>query len=407
MISWLSWRTAGKNTILDSTFVCPAARLILYRVPKLYVHYLCRTHDDSLHCVLFPSPIAQIVATHFHSVGVVTETGEIFFWDVATGRVKQIQYAVNPIPKHKGRREVKILIPPGPKGTLYVCTMAKIKKGQGEDSYSVVKLVMQKYCDGKLVQNEAISFPQQGLERAPYALHISFREIDDNGNFNICQLPLDFPSTWTDLGCDHRWHKQKRPGDNQRQLMMQIAYNIYDDKFSTNFYHLPSGQKHFDDVNFTTPSSTIGNNLVAKRYHFWASNLYLPVIGIKNSSALSHDSPSRIPIKNALLVAIKSCNQILGSPPDINFMGGYGPESSKKKVWTSKGRYSNFDVGVSHCLVGSVELAQKSMVPDRTRVWPDDHTREVTGDGSFVILFGNYDFVVWSFNKSIIPPDFE
>lgn len=355
----------------------------------------------------FPGSISQIVATQSHRVGVVTGADEIFLWDVATSRVKQIKYTVDPIPKHRGRREVKILIPPGPQDTLYVCTMAKIKKGHGEDNYSVVKLVMQKYSDGNLVKTIPLSFPQQGLERAPYSLHVSIREIDDDGTFNICQLPLDFPSTWTDLGCDHRWHKQKRTGDNQRQLIMQIAYNVCDDKFSTNFYHLPSGQKHFDDVNFTTPSSSIGNNRVATRYHFWASNLYLPLIGIKNSTALSHDSPSRIPIKHALLVAVKSCDQIQGSPPDINFLAGYGPESSQKKVWTSKGRYSNFDLGVSHCLVGSIELAQKPMIPDRTRVEPDGHTREVTGDGSFLVLFGNYDFVVWSFNKSIIPPDVE
>lgn len=383
------------------------ARLILYSVPKIYAYYLCRTHDDTLHSVTFPSPISQIIGAQSHRVGVVTTSDEIFIWDVATGRLKQIEYTVNPIPKHKGRCEVKILLPPGPQDVLYVCTMAKIKKGQGEDNYSVVKLVMQKYSHGKLVKTVPLSFPQQGLERAPYALHVSIREIDDDGTFNICQLPLDFPSTWTDLGCDHRWHKQKRPGDHQRQLIMQIAYNVCDDKFSTNFFHLPSGQKHLDDVNFTTSNSTVGNNRVAKRYHFWANNLYLPLIGINNSADLSHDSPSRIPIKHALLVAIKSCDQIQGSPPDINYLGGYGPEGSKKKVWTSKGRYSNFDLGVSHCLVGPIELAQKPMMADRVRVIPEEHTREVTGDGSFLVLFGNYDFVVWSFNKSITPPDVE
>lgn len=355
----------------------------------------------------FPSPISQIIGAQSHRVGVVTNSDEIFIWDVATSRVKQIEYTVNPIPKYKGRCEVKILIPPGPQDILYVCTMAKIKKGQGEENYSVVKLVMQKYSDGKLVKTIPLSFPQQGLERAPHALQVSIREIDDDGTFNICQLPLDYPSTWTDLGCDHRWHKQKRPADHQRQLMMQIAYNVCDDKFSTNFFHLPSGQKHLDDVNFTTPDSTVGNNRVARRYHFWANNLYLPLIGIKNSADLSHDSPSRIPIKHALLVAIKSCDQIQGSPPDINYLGGYGPEGSKKKVWTSKGRYSNFDLGVSHCLVGPIELAQKPIMADGLRLTPEEYTREVTGDGSFLVLFGIYDFVVWSFNKSITPPDVE
>ncbi|OBT42889.1 hypothetical protein VE00_07523 [Pseudogymnoascus sp. WSF 3629] len=376
------------------------------RVPKLYAYYLCRAHDNSPRCVPLPSPIWQIAAqSHRNRVGLVTDSDDIFLWDVASNHVWQVDYTVAPIPKHRGRPVVKILLPPGAEDTLYVCTMAKIKKGQGEDNHSVVKLVMQKYSGGKLVKTVPISYPQQGLERAPYALHISIREIDDDGTYHICQLPLDFPSTWTDLGCDHRWHKERRPGDNQRQLMMQITYNICDDKFSTNFYHLPSGQKHFDDVNFTTPNSTVGNDRVATRYHFWASNLYLPLIGIKNSTALSPDSPSRIPIKHALLVAIKSCDQIRGTPPDINYLGGYGPESSKKRVWTSKGRYSNFDLGVSHCLVGSIELAQKSMIPDRLRVVPDDRSKEVAGDGSFLILFGDYEFVVWSFNKSITPPD--
>jgi hypothetical protein len=77
-------------------------------------------------------------------------------------------------------------------------------------------------------------------------------------------------------------------------------------------------------------------------------------------------------------------------------------------MWTSKGRYSNFDLGVSHCLVGPVELAQKSMIPDRSRPPPpyqSDLSKEVTGDGSFLVFFGNYDFVVWNFNKSIILPD--
>ncbi|OBT84519.1 hypothetical protein VE02_06752 [Pseudogymnoascus sp. 03VT05] len=356
--------------------------------PKLYAYYLCRTHDDSLHHVTLPSPVWQIAAqSNRDRVGIVTESDEIFLWDVPNNRVRQVDYTVTPIPKHRGRPIIKILVPPGVQDTLYVCTMAKVKKGQGEDNHSVVKLVMQKYSNGELIKTVSISYPQQGLERAPYALHISIREIDDDGTFNICQLPLDFPSTWTDLGCDHRWHKEKRPGDNQRQLIMQITYNICDDKFSTNFYHLPSGQKHFDDVNFTTPNSTVGNS--------------------RNSTALSQDSPSRVPIKHALLVAIKSCDQIRGTPPDINYLGGYGPESSKKRVWTSKGRYSNFDLGVSHCLVGSIELAQKPMLPDRLRVVADDRSKEVTGDGSFLVLFGDYDFVVWSFNKSITPPDFE
>ncbi|KFY05593.1 hypothetical protein V492_08423 [Pseudogymnoascus sp. VKM F-4246] len=376
-------------------------------IPKLYAHYLCRTHANSLPSVTIPSPISQIVASQSHRVGIVAENGDIFLWDIASGRVKQIEYAVNPIPLYRGRCEIKLLLPPTLDDTLYVCTMAKIKKGQGEDNHTIVKMVMQKYTDGELINTTSISFPQKGLERAPYALRVSIREIDDNGSYNICQLPLDFPSTWTDLGCDHRWHKEKRSGDNQRQLIMQIAYNICDDKFSTNFYHLPSGQKHFDDVNFTTPTSTIGNNRRPKRYHFWANNLYLPLIGITNSEALSRDSPSRIPIKHALLLAIRSCDQIRGTPTDINYLGGYGPESSKKKVWTSKGRYSNFDLGVSHCLVGPIELAQTPMIPDRSRDILDNNTRDVIGDGSFLVLFGDYDFVVWSYNKSITPRDFD
>jgi hypothetical protein len=85
-------------------------------------------------------------------------------------------------------------------------------------------------------------------------------------------------------------------------------------------------------------------------------------------------------------------------------MGGYGPESWRKKLWTSKERYPTFDLGVSHILVGPVELAHER---EKLRAMATDHLREASGDGSFLVLFGQHDFVVWSFNKSITPPDFE
>ncbi|KFY38422.1 hypothetical protein V495_06570 [Pseudogymnoascus sp. VKM F-4514 (FW-929)] len=369
------------------------------RIPRLYAYYLCRTHDDSdrTRSVAIPSPVSQVVAAQCHRIGAVTEDGEIFLWDMASGRVKQIDYTVDPIPRHRGERSVKIILPPGPQDTLYICTMATTKHGQGTDSVSAVTLVMQKYSKGKLIQNKRIAFPPQGLAGSVFTLNTPMREIDDDGTFNVCQLPVDYPSTWTDLGCNHRWHRHKRPGEGLRQLIMQIAYNVCDDQFSKKYYHLPSGQKHLDDVNFTTPRSPFGSYHMPSRYHFWASNLYLPVIAMKNSPALAHDCPSRFPVNNGLILAIKSCDQIRGTPSDVKFMGGYGPESWRKKLWTSKERYPTFDLGVSHILVGPIELAHER---EKLRVMSTDHLREASGDGSFLILFGQHDFVAWSFNKS-------
>jgi hypothetical protein len=214
------------------------------------------------------------------------------------------------------------------------------------------------------------------------------------------------------MGCSHRWHGHKRSREAQRHIILQVAFSIYDDSFSTKFYHLPGGHKHTDDINFITPDN-LDYAWISRNHHCWASNFYLPVLDVRNSEALSHDSPARIPVKSALIVAIKSCGQIQGVPTDINYMGGYGPRRSQKKVWTSEGRYPTYDLGVSHCLVGTIELAQQKRLPttfvddNGSTLIDNDDSREVVGDGSFLVVFSNFDFVVWSFNKSITLPDFE
>jgi hypothetical protein len=99
-------------------------------------------------------------------------------------------------------------------------------------------------------------------------------------------------------------------------------------------------------------------------------------------------------------MAVKSCDQISGLPTKVRYIGGYG---LTKTVWNTEERFPTRDLGLMYCWVGDPHLAQQDPSPvARTAGTEEHHTdREIRGDGTFVILFGEYDYVVWCYDKQL------
>jgi hypothetical protein len=352
-----------------------------------------------MNTVWLPSLPSDKLSIDGNRVGIVTSKNEVMIWTVG-GPLTQMAIK-DPIPDYDGFRELAILFHPDSVDTIFVIMLNCRKVDEDSEVTGTVQWRVQKYFRGELSKMFKLEYPLEGLDyrsgdEPAEVFWLSLRKIDDNGVYSIGPVPVNFASHLLDLGCHHHWDRwYSRRG--HRHLAHHITFDVYEERLSTSFYHLPGGHKDADDINFVTPQ--VGDRPLKENLHLWNGQIFLPIIKLLDPVAV-RDPRYKLPVKNALLMAIKSCDQISGLPTKVRYIGGY---SSTKTVWKTKERFPTRDLGLIYCWVGDPHLAQQDPLPVvRTAGTEEHHThREIRGDGTFVVLFGEYDYVVWCYDKNL------
>lgn len=348
-----------------------------------------------------PSLPSHKITIQGNRVGIVTSKNEVMIWTVG-GPLLQMKIK-DPIPDHKGFRELAILFHPDSIDTIFVIFLSCQKVDEDSEVTGNIQWRVQKYIRGILTKTFKKEYPLEGLDyrsgdEPVEVFWLSPRKIDDNGVYSIGHVPVDFASCLLDLGCHHHWDRwYSRRG--HRHLAHHITFDVYEERLSTTYYHLPGGHKDEDYINFVTPQ--VGDRPLKENSHLWSGQIFLPVIKLLDPVAL-RDPRHKLPVKKALVMAIKSCDQISGPPTNVRYVGGYGCGKTKM-VWETEGRFATRDLGLMYCWVGDPHLAQQSPTPlVHTAGTEEHHTdREIRGDGTFVVLFGEYDYVVWCYDKKL------
>jgi hypothetical protein len=334
-------------------------------------------------------------------VGIVTCKNEVLLWSIG-GSLHQMNI-VDPIPTHKGFRQLAVLFHPDRADTVFIIFLSCRKVDEDAEVTGTIQWTIQKYVHGKLTKSYTMQYPLEGLDyrsgdEPGEVFWLSPTKIDDNGLYSLGPVPVDFASRFLDLGCHHHWDRWYRRRGH-RHLAHHITFDIYEERLSTCFYHLPGGHKDADYINFVIPQD--GDRPLKENLHLWGGQIFLPVVKLLDPAAL-RDPRYKLPVKRVLVMAIKSCDQISGPPENIRYIAGYG---LPKIEWDTGGRFATRDLGVMYCWVGDPWLAQ---CPPPALYPPNEHDtvdREVRGDGTFVVLFGEYDYVVWCYDKSIRLPE--
>lgn len=364
---------------------------------KLYAWYL--EGENRTYIVRLPCLPGDKLYAEGDRVGIVTSKNEVMIWTVG-GRITQMTI-IDPISGHRGFRELAVLFHPDLRDTIFIIFLNCSKVQDDLPVTGTVQWRVQKYVKGKLAKTYKLEYPLEGLDYRSgdepiEVFWLSPRKIDDSGTYSIGPVPVDFASRFLDLGCNHHWDRWYRRRGH-RHLAHHITFDVYEENLSTRFFHLPGGYKDTDYINFVTPQHE--DRPLREISHFWDGQIFLPVVKLLDPVAL-RDPRHRLPVKKALLVAIKSCDQISGPPTDIPYIAGY---EQTLTVWNTTGRFATRDLGLMYCWVGDPHLAQQTLSLGANSMGTDEHHsgREARGDGIFVVLFGEYDYVVWCYDKKI------
>jgi hypothetical protein len=310
------------------------------------------------------------------------------------------------MPSHTGFRRLQVLFHPFNVDIIYIVTLSAIQDGEEDEEFveGTMQWTVQVYHQKIVTDTYAMEIPLQGLDFKggddfADSFWLNIRKIDDNGLYSLGPIPVDFPSRLLDVGCEHRWDRRYRRRGHRRHLCTFATFNVYTNKLERTYFHLPGGNLDADFIDFEIPSED--GKFIVDRLHVWNGQLFAPILQFLDSSYLLK-AAHRPPVKQALLMAVKSCNQIYGQPKSFPYIAGYGPELVK---WNIPGRYATRDLGLAYCWVGDPHLANESRLRDQRDENDFDKFREVTGDGTFVILFGEFDFVVWCYDDTMIPQE--
>lgn len=310
----------------------------------------------------------------------------------------------DPIPSHKGFRKIAVLFHPDCAETIFIVYLSCKKVDEDAEVTGTIRWTVQKYVDEILVKTYKMEYPLEGLDfrsgdEPDDSFSLLIRRIDDNGNWSLGHIPVDFASRFLDLGCDHHWDRWYRRRGH-RHLAHYVTFNVYNEILSTTYFHLPGGNKDTDEINFVTPQE--GDRPIWKSSHIWSGQLLLPIVKMLDPRPLLKAPCCRLPVTTGLVMAVKSCDQISGPPEEVRYIAGY----NSMKLWKTAGRFSTRDMGLMYCWAGDPHIARlpltASSSPSEELV---DNLREIQGDGSFVVLFGQYDYVVWCYDKDIYMSD--
>jgi hypothetical protein len=146
----------------------------------------------------------------------------------------------------------------------------------------------------------------------------------------------------------------------------------------------------FFDENTHETSANIWNTLTNEQ-------VFLPIVQLVESRRLHKDAHHRLPVNSALLLAVRSCDQISGPPTSVPYVGGFDKIDKR----STGGEFSTRDLGLAFCWFGVTHLA---LLPPSTMTRHETemaNRREVQGDGTFIVLFGEYEYVVWSLGEYV------
>lgn len=336
-------------------------------------------------------------------VGIVTVRKEVMIWTV--GRTLLQMKIIRPLSEVKYFLQMAIVFHPDAIDTVFLVVFGLPIVDSDAMASENARWILQKYVGQRLQGVCELQVPLDGLTYADgdepeVCFWLKPRRIDDNGIYSISTVPVAHAQPRSrDFGCEHEWDRWPPRPDRARQLTMLITFNVYEERLSTRYYHLPGGQEDCCCINHY-----LHERVPKECSHLWGGQILHPIVRLLDTPAQSLPA-YKLPVKRALVMAIKSCEQILGPPEDIQYIGGYGPE---KTVWICAGSFATRDLGLMYCWVGDPQLAQTAPRPNvrQNALFDDDSMdREVRGDGTFVVLFGEYDYVVWCYDRKIRIPD--
>jgi hypothetical protein len=347
--------------------------------------------------VRLPSLPSKQISCGGNRAGIVSSNGEVMIWRIG-GALDQMRIS-DPVPKYKGYRESALLFHPDSEDTVFVLHLTCPKIQEDDEIRGNIQWWVQKYVHGELQATYSLEYPLQGLsyndgDDPAQVFCLNPMKIDDNGLYNIASVPLQFPYEFLDLGCHHRWDKRSRRRGN-RHLAHRITFDVYKERISTCYFHLPGSHEDNDHLDVVPEIGRHRGN--REKTHLWNGHLFLPVLKLSEREPLTLDAPHKIQLKRALLMAIKSCDQISGPPTDVPYIGDYGENST---VWSTAGKFATRDLGLAYCWIGDSHLALQS--PSKALLsaeFVQSVVREIRGDGTFVVLFGDYDYVVWCYDR--------
>lgn len=290
-----------------------------------------------------------------------------------------------------------VLFHPDENTTKFIIFLTRSKVYDGAEDKGTVQWTVQKYEDDLLVNTYKLALPLQGLDcesgsEPSEFLWLNPRKIDDSGIYSLGSVPVDFASRSLDLGCCHHWDSQFR-SRGHRHIATYITFDIYEGQLNVSFYHLPRVQQDLHHITCMVPHR--GGGPLYEGEHVWNGQILLPLIN-NSDSVLCCDRVHGVPVKGALAVAIKSCDQITDPPTAVRYIAGSGIH---KRTWESKSEIATRDLGMAYGWIGNQRMESRPVKAPPTAAG-HEYKREIRGDGTFVVLFGDIDYVVWKYDES-------
>ncbi|KAI9742492.1 MAG: hypothetical protein M1818_004026 [Claussenomyces sp. TS43310] len=369
---------------------------------KLYAWPLF-TVTSEMYIIRLPSMPTDIIMMQNNSVGFVTQMNEVFIWagqSRIAGRcaLRQLQI-INPLPHHKRHREIAVLFHPDRADIIFVIYLTYNTVDGDAGMKGTVQWTVQKYVDNTLIKTIKLTLPLEGLDyksgdELQDIFRLSPRCIDDNGIYSLASVAVGFGSRFLYPDCNHYrdgWSQRR----SQRHLATNVTFDVYEERLDTAFYHFPYSQEILDPVDLDI--SWDGGNPLGEGQHLWGGQIFLPIIR-SCDPMISCNQSHRLPVRRVLLLAIGSCNQVYTSPTCVteNVNVGFGED---KKRWESKKRSVIRDPGLKCSWVGDPHLAYEPL-KDST-LFENEQEYEIRGDGTFTVLFGDWGYVVWNYDKSL------
>ncbi len=309
-------------------------------------------------------------------VGLITVSGEILTWTVG-GALKQLSVSKLqvPVPESFRNFEMKLFFHPDDADTVFVVLLSCCEGNAQQNVCGYVQWTVQKYSKGSLSRVFETKFPVKGLdhrvvERFKDTLSLKPRKIDNNGVYSIGVVGDHFLAEFNDLGCKHNDHWM---------MCMYVTFDTYQEVLShTDFFHYPSGIPRLEDQR--EPDV----------FHTWCGHMFLPIVSNYGVRLIFEEILWDTPTQNVLVSAIRSCDQISSVPPSVTYIGNY---LGKKFVWEREDISGG--LGLDYCWVINAQDTGENFHIEDAGTW-----REIQGDGTFVVLFREHEYIVWSYDKA-------
>lgn len=415
--------------------------------------------DGELFSVRLPSH-PNVISMESNQVGITTTAGEAFIWSPIS-KLRQIPIVSVGLPVYNSA----VMFHPSQATTIYIVSMSLAKFDPmnfilpvDKDSWigdEVGRLTVQKYVGNKLITVKStdiclgsLDSNLENMESAQsdnvlHSIPLCPRKADDNGTYALSYFKTQ-SNAFNNSECPERpscmsHGKYDLP---KRRRVIYITFNIFTENFDYRAFH--------------SPPSTMQNSPPAKNdYHLWSDHLYNSVARFSKSGS-QHEIP-QAPFTRNMLIAIHPCANMELDDPDQYLKGiamrarcvtGNGLESLRTSELDEKSRWNDLNIayiwsGDSEPLADTKRMQQNGLnttieatngfgekdwmyaknedeadgdmitdalqdaeinddIPTKgsLRRLKDFYTR-TAGDGQFVVTFGRWSYVVWTFDPRI------